>query len=167
MNLRFSSLLRPILNIHGCNRSLSSVPGAAVKLSFDKYNVKPELSKSDASPPVLILHGLFGSRQNWRGISKRLNADLNPYRPVRSNCYAFSIQIFSIIKCENPFQVYAIDTRNHGLSPRSPEHHYDLLAADLKELYSQEGITKAALLGHSMGGRVMINFALKYVREIR
>lgn len=55
-----------------------------VKLSFDKYDQKRE----DVSPqqsqraPLLVLHGLFGSRQNWRAISKRLNADLKPYRTV-------------------------------------------------------------------------------------
>lgn len=62
-------------------------------------------------------------------------------------------------------QVLAIDARNHGLSPKSPEHNYDVLAADLKALYDHLGINKAALIGHSMGGRVMINFALKYVRK--
>lgn len=60
-------------------------------------------------------------------------------------------------------QVYAADIRNHGKTARSSAHNYDLLSADLKRFYDEMGIKKAALLGHSMGGRTMLNFSFKYV----
>lgn len=138
-------------------RCFGTVTAPTVKLSFDKYDVKREGTATGC--PVIIMHGLFGSRQNWRAIAKRLNADLNPYRAVSERS---SLNGLYKIK-STPFQIYAVDARNHGLSPRHPETNYDAMADDLKELYRHLGITKAALLGHSMGGRTMINLALKYV----
>lgn len=82
MNLRFTTVLRCLKAAQCSARSFTTAPGASVKLSFDKYDAKRD---STTGNPVLILHGLFGSRQNWRAISKRLNADLNPYRPVMRN----------------------------------------------------------------------------------
>ena len=72
MNLRRFSVFRGLVNSNQPLRTFASTSGGPVKLSFDRYeNVKPEVAS-----PLLILHGLFGSRQNWRGVSKRLNADL-------------------------------------------------------------------------------------------
>lgn len=60
-------------------------------------------------------------------------------------------------------QVYAVDARNHGESPHSPNHRYEDLAEDVREFYRQHNIDKAIVIGHSMGGRTMMTFALKYV----
>lgn len=85
--------------------------------------------------PLIILHGLFGSSDNWQTLGK---------------------------KFAEYFKVYFVDQRNHGHSPHSDEFSYDLMVADLKELFEDEGIEKAHVLGHSMGGKTVIGFAAQY-----
>lgn len=58
----------------------------------------------------------------------------------------------------------AVDARNHGESPHSLEHRYVDLAEDIRYFYTENKIDKAVVIGHSMGGRAMMAFALKYVR---
>lgn len=86
-------------------------------------------------PALLILHGLFGSSDNWQTLGKK---------------YA-----------EN-FKVYLIDQRNHGHSARSEEFDYHLLAEDLHELITDEGLTSANLLGHSMGGKTVMTYVQQH-----
>lgn len=62
-------------------------------------------------------------------------------------------------------QVIAVDARNHGESPHSLEHRYADLAEDIHQFYEEHKISKAVVIGHSMGGRAMMAFALKYVSE--
>jgi pimeloyl-ACP methyl ester carboxylesterase len=85
--------------------------------------------------PLIILHGLFGSLENWHSISQNLAAD---------------------------FQVFAVDQRNHGLSPHAPEMSYQLMAEDLQELLAAQHLGSVNLLGHSMGGKTAMVFALIY-----
>uniref|UniRef100_A0A1B0CUN3 sn-1-specific diacylglycerol lipase ABHD11 n=1 Tax=Lutzomyia longipalpis TaxID=7200 RepID=A0A1B0CUN3_LUTLO len=109
-----------------------------VKLTYDEYLPKDQTTPGGA--PVLIMHGLFGSRQNWRGISKRLTQVLKPGRRILS-----------------------LDARNHGQSPHTHEHTYQHMAEDVREMI--RGIPEAEkviLMGHSMGGRCMMYFALEY-----
>ncbi|MDB6028840.1 MAG: alpha/beta hydrolase fold protein [Verrucomicrobiales bacterium] len=82
--------------------------------------------------PLVILHGLFGSSDNWQSLSKRL---------------------------AQQFQVYAVDLRNHGNSPHADEFNYVVMAEDLREFFATHGISSAHLLGHSMGGKAAIQFA--------
>jgi pimeloyl-ACP methyl ester carboxylesterase len=82
--------------------------------------------------PLLIIHGLYGSSDNWVSIGKKL--------------------------AEN-FEVFIIDQRNHGKSPHSPDHNYTVLKNDLKEFMDEHSIEKAILLGHSMGGKTAMFFA--------
>ena len=83
-------------------------------------------------PPLVIAHGLFGSGRNWGVIARRL-ADRR--------------------------DVFAVDMRNHGDSPRQPSHSYPDLAADLAEVIRHIG-APADLLGHSMGGKAAMQLAL-------
>lgn len=83
-------------------------------------------------PPLVIAHGLFGSGRNWGVIARRL-ADRR--------------------------DVFAVDMRNHGDSPRLPSHSYPDLAADLAEVIRHIG-APADLLGHSMGGKAAMQLAL-------
>ncbi len=83
-------------------------------------------------PPLVIAHGLFGSARNWSAVARRL--------ALRR-------------------QVIAVDMRNHGDSPRSPEHGYAAMADDLAETVAAHG-GRADLLGHSMGGKAAMMLAL-------
>ncbi|MBU2961167.1 alpha/beta fold hydrolase [Citreicella sp. C3M06] len=83
-------------------------------------------------PPLVIVHGLFGSARNWGVIAKRLS-------DVR--------------------QVIAVDQRNHGDSPWTQTHGYEDMAADLAEVIEANG-GRADVLGHSMGGKAAMMLAL-------
>jgi esterase len=84
--------------------------------------------------PLLILHGLFGSSDNWFSLSK----------------------VFA-----ERFRVFTIDQRNHGQSPHTPEHNYEVLTKDLEEFVQQHSLQKPIIIGHSMGGKTAMNFALR------
>jgi pimeloyl-ACP methyl ester carboxylesterase len=84
-------------------------------------------------PPVVILHGLFGSAQNWRTVAKRLAAT---------------------------HRVIAADLRNHGASPHAEPMTYPAMAADVAALIEARAGGRAALIGHSMGGKVAMWLAL-------
>ena len=89
-------------------------------------------------PPLVILHGLLGSHENWRAIAKALG--------------------------EN-YTVNIPDLRNHGLSPHDESMTYPLLAADVAELLDDSDIVKPAVLGHSMGGKIAMQLAMVKVNE--
>ncbi len=90
--------------------------------------------------PIIILHGLLGSLDNWQTIGKHVS--------------------------ENGLLVFIVDQRNHGRSPHSDQFNYDLLSNDLFDFFEQHQIKKAHLLGHSMGGKVAMNFALKHADKV-
>ena len=85
-----------------------------------------------AKPPLLIVHGLYGSGRNWGVIAKRLSDER---------------------------QVIAVDQRNHGDSPWTERHGYEDMAGDLAEVIEAHG-GKADVLGHSMGGKAAMVLAL-------
>lgn len=86
-------------------------------------------------PPLLILHGLFGSSDNWQTHAR----------------------VFA-----NSHTVYLIDQRNHGHSPHAGEMNYDVMANDLFELIAYLGLRDIRLIGHSMGGKTIMRFAQQY-----
>ena len=90
--------------------------------------------------PLIILHGLLGSLDNWQSIAKKLTLV--------------------------PYKVYIIDQRNHGKSPHSDEFSYEILANDLFEFYQQQNISKAHIIGHSLGGKVAMKFALQHPDKV-
>jgi esterase len=92
-------------------------------------------SEYGAGPPVAILHGLFGSARNWRTIAQQLVAN---------------------------WRVVAFDLRNHGASPWAEGMSYREMVEDLRASLAQRGIERAALVGHSMGGKVAMVAALHY-----
>ena len=83
-------------------------------------------------PPLLIVHGLFGTGRNWGVIARRL-----------ADCR----------------QVIAVDMRNHGTSPRAASHSYPDMAADLAQVIRAHG-GPMDVLGHSMGGKAAMQLAL-------
>ncbi len=86
-------------------------------------------------PPLLVLHGLFGSSDNWQ-THARVFAETHT--------------------------VYLIDQRNHGHSPHAEEMNYDLMAHDLFELVAELGLRDVRIIGHSMGGKTIMRFAQQY-----
>jgi esterase len=86
-------------------------------------------------PPLLVLHGLFGSGGNWRSMARRLAAT---------------------------HRVVTVDLRNHGASPWAHSMGYLEMADDLKGLIEREGLHRPAVMGHSMGGKTAMALALAY-----
>ena len=85
--------------------------------------------------PIVFLHGLFGSSQNWVGMGRRLS-DLGA--------------------------VYALDLRNHGDSPHAPSHSLADCVQDLVDWAGFRGLGTLRLVGHSMGGLVAMAFAIAH-----
>ncbi|MBC7450167.1 MAG: alpha/beta fold hydrolase [Cytophagales bacterium] len=85
--------------------------------------------------PMVILHGLFGSSDNWMSVTKALALTNN---------------------------VYVLDARNHGQSPHDDAFDYKAMAADLKEFLEEHAIKNPILIGHSMGGKTIMRFAAEY-----
>lgn len=89
--------------------------------------------------PLVILHGLFGSSDNWRSLAKQLAKQA---------------------------QVITVDLRNHGYSPHSFEQNYQLMADDIVELCDLLGLEKVDIIGHSVGGKVAMAFAQRYQSRV-
>lgn len=85
--------------------------------------------------PVIIMHGLFGSSRNWLSLAKKLSES---------------------------HQVYIVDLRNHGRSGHADSMTYIDMAADIAHLIEINDLDKVNLIGHSMGGKVAMTFALQY-----
>jgi esterase len=85
--------------------------------------------------PLMILHGLFGFSDNWQTHGKKLS---------------------------EYYRVILVDLRNHGHSDWSEKFSYEIMADDVKELCDELNLSDLILLGHSMGGKVAINFAQKH-----
>ena len=90
-------------------------------------------------PALIILHGLLGSADNWRAMSRRLGAH---------------------------FKVCAVDLRNHGRSPHSDIFDYDVMTADLGKFTEQQALGRIMLVGHSIGGKVAMQFAIDYSERV-
>lgn len=85
--------------------------------------------------PIIILHGMFGMLDNWQWVAKQL---------------------------ANEFMVFCVDLRNHGKSPHSDEFGYEIMSEDIYNFMQEHWIHKAVIIGHSMGGKVAMNFALDH-----
>ncbi len=88
---------------------------------------------------LIILHGLFGSLVNWSTLSKKLSEH---------------------------YEVIAVDQRNHGNSPHSETMDYGSMAEDLRVLMQAEHIDAAHIIGHSMGGKTAMQFALTFPNQV-
>jgi esterase len=95
--------------------------------------------KSGEGKPLIILHGLFGSSDNWFSLAK----------------------VFA-----EHFTVYLVDQRNHGQSPHTDDFNYQLLTEDLADFIEEHQIEKPHVIGHSMGGKTAMNFAVKYPEKL-
>ncbi len=98
--------------------------------------VELHFRKTGEGYPLVILHGLFGSSDNW--------------------------QSFALRMAEKEFEVYTVDLRNHGRSPHSSEHNYQTMAEDVVQLVRNEIGKPVALMGHSMGGKTAMRTSLDF-----
>ncbi|MFD2573170.1 alpha/beta fold hydrolase [Spirosoma soli] len=90
----------------------------------------------ETGPAIVILHGIFGSSDNWLTTSKAIAA--------------------------RGYRVFALDQRNHGQSPHSDEQDYQSMAADLHEFIVDQKLDKPVLVGHSMGGKTVMQYVMSY-----
>ncbi|MEP6647580.1 MAG: alpha/beta fold hydrolase [Saprospiraceae bacterium] len=89
--------------------------------------------------PVVILHGLFGMLDNWRTIARMM---------------------------EDKYQCILVDLRNHGRSPHSEEMNYKVMAEDILDLLNDLHLDIVFLMGHSMGGKVAMQFACEHSDKV-
>ncbi len=99
-----------------------------------------EFGDKKFSTKILILHGLFGSSQNWRSFAKRLS--------------------------KNNIRVIAADLRNHGKSFHHPKHSYEEMVSDVIYLLDEIG-APVHIIGHSMGGKVAMLLAGMYSKYVK
>ncbi|WP_321148980.1 alpha/beta fold hydrolase [Aeromonas jandaei] len=83
-------------------------------------------------PAVILIHGLFGSLDNLGLLARALGEH---------------------------YRVISVDLRNHGTSFRSDDMSYPAQAADILALMDHLGLDQAAIVGHSMGGKVGMQLA--------
>lgn len=142
-------ILTKILNKHSkttktLSRNATNNGPTPISMAYVSYeNTSTTTPKGS---PLLILHGLYGAKSNWQSICKAMQLKLKPER-----------------------KIIGLDARNHGDSPHVAKHGIQEMASDIGYFLEEHGIEKASLMGHSMGGRAVMYFALKHVsvREMR
>jgi len=92
-----------------------------------------------AGPPLVILHGLFGSSRNWASHARQLG---------------------------ETHRVFTLDLRNHGASPWADTMDYGEMAEDLRAFLARHGLAGAAVMGHSMGRTTAMRLALYHGGDV-
>lgn len=90
----------------------------------------------ESGPAIVILHGVFGMLDNWLTMAKNIAV--------------------------HGYTLYLVDQRNHGRSPHSDEHNYTVLADDLKVFIETHQLEAPILIGHSMGGKSVMQFSTNH-----
>ena len=103
-----------------------------MKLHYREYGYED-------SDPLIILHGLLGSADNWHTPAGHLSGHRH---------------------------IFSVDQRNHGKSPHLPEMNYPAMAGDLDEFLEIHGIHAADVMGHSMGGKTAMELALSRPEKV-
>jgi len=106
-------------------------------LSYNYITRKNENNNNPSTAPIVILHGLLGSGRNFNSWAKLLHSKLN-----------------------ERYDIMVMDLRNHGQSVRDVEMDYELMANDVLFSLESLGISKAHIIGHSMGGKAAAATAL-------
>jgi pimeloyl-ACP methyl ester carboxylesterase len=89
--------------------------------------------------PIVILHGIFGSSDNWLTQAKILSSH---------------------------YHVYSLDQRNHGQSPHDDRFDYKVMVDDLEKFIADHKLKDPIIIGHSMGGKVAMNFAVAHPEKL-
>ena len=97
-------------------------------------------NKLGEGPALIILHGLYGSGDNWFNIARALSEH---------------------------FTVYLVDQRNHGRSPHTLTHSYEEMAEDLSKLITILNLDNLIIIGHSMGGKTAMTYTLQHGNKVK
>lgn len=89
---------------------------------------------------MIVLHGLLGSSRNWLSTGRDL---------------------------AKHFHVFALDARNHGKSPHTPEMTYEVMMNDILDWMDVQGLARATLVGHSMGGKTGMLLACRHPERVK
>lgn len=128
-------LHRPCINVP-LKRYFNSISTSeTVELAYNRVAPPNPSSETPGNGPIVVLHGLFGSKRNWTSVSKHFSTALKT-------------------------SVYTIDLRNHGESPHRRPHTYQAMTSDMLSFFKQHNLRNVTLLGHSMGGKVAMSVAL-------
>jgi len=114
----------------------SATPGGR---NPEEHATEPELAYTrfeGGTVPIVVLHGLFGSKRNWKRLAERLSREAEA-------------------------DVYTVDLRHHGESPNTGPFNITEMAGDVCRFIDRVGLSPAFLLGHSVGGKVALQAALK------
>ena len=101
--------------------------------------IKLHYREQGEGPPLVILHGLFGSGMNWNRAARQLS---------------------------DRFRVFTLDLRNHGHSPHAATMTYPEMASDVARFLDDTGLEQAAVMGHSMGGKIGMTLALEHPERV-
>lgn len=104
-----------------------------------KMHMRLHFKTAGQGRAVILLHGLFGSADNWFYVTQRL---------------------------AERFHVFAVDQRNHGQSFHSAEMDYLLMAGDVNDLMASQNLENAFVIGHSMGGKTAMQLALQFPNRV-
>ncbi len=91
--------------------------------------------------PFIILHGFLGMGDNWKTLGRKI--------------------------AEQGFQVHLLDQRNHGRSPHNDNFNYSIMADDLEVYCQKSQLKNISLIGHSMGGKTAMLFAVNYPKAVK
>jgi esterase len=103
-----------------------------MRLHYRQYGSLP-------GTPLVVMHGLFGSLNNWHSHARE-------FAERRT--------------------VYTIDARNHGASPHDPDATYPAMSADLHEFFDEHHVANAIVMGHSMGGKTAMQFVADHPERV-
>ena len=90
--------------------------------------------------PIVIMHGIFGSSDNWLTQAKLLSPS---------------------------YRVFSLDVRNHGQSEHTEEFDYPAMVSDLVEFLDSHQLKDPIIVGHSMGGKIAMNFAIAHPQRLQ
>jgi pimeloyl-ACP methyl ester carboxylesterase len=121
------------------DNSLEAMPNNIAKI--DNVNINYKITGNESNPPILLIHGLFSSSDDYNNLAKRLS---------------------------DKYRVVSVDLIGFGLSDKRDNLDYNTntVAKLCKDLMNNLGYKKFSVLGHSMGGGIALLMALNHQDSI-
>lgn len=122
-----------------------------LKLAYNQLSNRVNGRSQTAAVPMIIIHGLFGNKQNNRTLAnyileQEMSKDKDKYRDI-----------------------YLVDVRNHGQSPIDPDMKYGSMSRDIERFVNDHNLGSCVMVGHSMGGKIAMRYSLdnpEYVHSL-